>query len=73
MRKQVLSLCIAILLGAFCSALLNPITPLHAQGVTSGAISGSVKFSGGSLSGINIIAVHEPTGTQYRTNTKIKW
>jgi hypothetical protein len=70
MRKQVLSLCIAILFGAFCSALLNPITPLHAQGVTSGAISGSVKFSGGSLSGINIIAIHEPTGTQYKTGTK---
>ena len=70
MRKQVLSLCIAILFGAMCTVLFSPITPLHAQGVTSGAISGSVKFSGGSLSGINIIAIHEPTGTQYKTGTK---
>ena len=42
MRKQVLSLCIAILFGAMCTVFFSPITPLYAQGVTSGALSGSV-------------------------------
>ena len=44
----------------------------HAQGVTTAAINGTVTDEGGApLPGVNIVAVHEPTGTQYGTATRI--
>jgi hypothetical protein len=44
---------------------------IFAQGVTTGSINGIVQDSDGSpLPGANVIAIHEPTGTQYGTSTR---
>ncbi len=59
----------AMLMLAVCLALPNH--SLFAQGVTTAAISGLVTDSGGGpLPGANVLAVHEPTGTQYGTATR---
>jgi Carboxypeptidase regulatory-like domain len=51
-----------LLLAAFLCAPLA----LHAQGVTTAAISGRVTGGAGEgLPGVNIVAVHDPSGTKY--------
>ncbi len=45
---------------------------IFAQGVTTGSINGIVQDSDGSpLPGANVIAIHEPTGTQYGASTRV--
>jgi hypothetical protein len=47
------------------------VSSLSAQGITTGAIAGNVVSSTGDiLPGVNIIAVHTPSGTTYGTNTR---
>lgn len=44
---------------------------MFAQGTTSGSIEGTIaSASGETLPGANIIAVHQPTGTQYGTSSR---
>ena len=46
-------------------------TSAHAQNVTLGSLSGSVKDAqGGALPGATVVAVHTPTGTQYEAVTE---
>ena len=53
------------------SLVLLPLT-LLAQGTTSGSIEGTITDeSGETLPGANIIAVHQPTGTEYGTSSRI--
>ncbi len=53
------------------SLVLLPLT-LLAQGTTSGSIEGTITDeSGESLPGANIVAVHQPTGTEYGTSSRI--
>ncbi|HUF90067.1 MAG TPA: hypothetical protein VMR66_08815, partial [Gemmatimonadota bacterium] len=53
-----------LILGAF---LLLP-AGLAAQGVTTGAMTGTVVASTGeSVVGATVLATHEPSGTQYGT------
>ena len=63
-----------LLMGAMlmlATALALPNQSVYAQGVTTAAISGLVTDSGGGpLPGANVVAVHEPTGTQYGTATR---
>lgn len=55
----------AIIAALYCSAI-------HAQGVTTGAFEGVVTAQNGGdrLPGAVVVAVHEPTGTQYSTVTR---
>ena len=58
--------CIAALL---CVVFLT--NSLYAQGVTTAAINGKVTAQNGeALPGVNIVAVHEPSGTKYGTSTR---
>jgi hypothetical protein len=51
--------------------LCTGISSLFAQGITTGAIAGRVVSSTGEeMPGVNIIAVHTPSGTTYGTNTR---
>ncbi len=59
----------ACALAAMVIALVAP--RAQAQGVTTGSISGVVTDSqGGVVPGVNIVAVHEPSGTQYEAVTQ---
>ena len=71
MKHSVLSLCVSAIMGlGVFSATFIP-TPMHAQGVTSGGITGTVKAaSGGVVAGAKIIAIHIPTGTRFGANAK---
>ncbi len=52
-------------------ALLVATASASAQGVTTGAIAGTVTdANGGALPGAVVNAVHEPTGTRYSTVTR---
>jgi len=54
--------------AALLAAVWTP--AVHAQGVTTGAISGFVADQdGGRLPGVTVTAVHQPTGTRYTTVT----
>ena len=55
----------AIIAALYCSAI-------PAQGVTTGAFEGAVtaQNDGEPLPGAVVVAVHEPTGTQYSTVTR---
>jgi outer membrane receptor protein involved in Fe transport len=56
-------------LGVF-SGTVMPVQ-MHAQGVTSGGITGTVKAAnGGVVPGARIIAIHIPTGTRFGANAK---
>ena len=55
---------------ALC-AVLWPLDPAHAQGVTTGAISGIVTNTQQQpVAGASVIAIHEPSGTVYETVTR---
>ncbi|HEY7751841.1 MAG TPA: carboxypeptidase-like regulatory domain-containing protein, partial [Ignavibacteriaceae bacterium] len=44
----------------------------YAQGVTTGTITGAVTdVDGNSLPSANVLAVHEPSGTQYGASTRL--
>ncbi|MBM2840442.1 MAG: hypothetical protein HW412_970 [Bacteroidetes bacterium] len=52
-----------------CVALFT--NTLHAQGVTTAAINGKVTSTNGeALVGVNIVAVHNPSGSKYGTSTR---
>jgi hypothetical protein len=52
-------------------AMLWPATPAHAQGVTTGAIAGTVKDPQGQVvPGATVTAIHEPSGTNYEAFTR---
>ena len=64
-----LALRLVVLLA--CSIALWPATPAHAQGVTTGAITGVVTNDQGQpVSGASVIAIHLPSGTSYETTTR---
>ena len=71
MRHSVLSLCASAIMGlGVFSGTVIPVQ-LHAQGVTSGGITGTVKAAnGGVVAGAKIIAIHIPTGTRFGANAK---
>jgi hypothetical protein len=59
----------ALLVGAALCVALPAVLP--AQGVTTGAVSGfATDSSGAPLPNANVVAVHLPTGTQYRAVTR---
>ncbi len=59
-------------LFAFILLLVTSSSSLFAQGVTTSAMNGTVTdASGDPLPGANIIAVHEPSGTQYGVSTMV--
>lgn len=62
----------AIVKTLLCLALVLSATGAFAQGVTTGALSGSVMTAadGSALPGAVVEAVHEPTGTRYTTVTQ---
>jgi outer membrane receptor for ferrienterochelin and colicin len=54
----------------FLAALLLAPLAAHAQGVTSANIRGTVVDENGDpLPGVNVVAVHEPSGSQYGSST----
>lgn len=58
--------------AVLCVLIVVPLAPIaaHAQGVTSATIRGVVVDENDeSLPGANVVAVHEPTGSQYGTTT----
>ena len=60
-----------VLVVSLLSVVLKP-PLLHAQGVTTAAINGKVTGKNGeSLPGVNVVAVHLPSGTQYGTSTRV--
>jgi hypothetical protein len=60
-------LCFMVVLVLLCTG----VSILSAQGITTGAIAGRVvSTTGEDLPGVNIIAVHTPSGTTYGTNTR---
>lgn len=71
MKHSVLSLCASAIMGlGVFSGTVIPVQ-LHAQGVTSGGITGTVKAAnGGVVAGAKIIAIHIPTGTRFGANAK---
>ncbi|HET9440780.1 MAG TPA: carboxypeptidase regulatory-like domain-containing protein [Longimicrobiales bacterium] len=54
----------------FASLLFLGSGTLTAQGVTTGAITGVVASDGAPVSGANVIAVHQPSGTRYGAITR---
>jgi hypothetical protein len=60
-------ICITVVLVFLCTG----VSSLFAQGITTGAIAGRVVSSTGEeMPGVNIVAVHTPSGTTYGTNTR---
>lgn len=68
--KPTILLASAGCLLVLCACLCFP-SALSGQGVTTGAMSGVVADTGGSsLADANVVAVHVPSGTQYRAVTR---
>lgn len=60
-------LCTIVALVFLCTG----ISSLFAQGITTGAIAGRVVSSTGEeMPGVNIVAVHTPSGTTYGVSTR---
>jgi hypothetical protein len=60
-----------LVLAAALLALLAGGSPLHAQGATTGSLSGLIADeNGGALPGVSVSALHQPTGTQYSGVTR---
>src|SRR5690348_805694 len=54
-----------------CAAVVIPAV-LRGQGVTTAAMNGVVTDQAGApLADVNVLAVHVPTGTQYRAVTRV--
>src|SRR5687768_5694216 len=59
-----------LILFAFC-ALLWPAGPAFAQGVTTGALAGTVvNADGAPVDGASVIAIHLPSGTTYEGTSR---
>ncbi len=50
--------------------LAIPTAALHAQGVTTGSMSGTVKSDKGVVASARVVAVHQPSGTTYQASTR---
>lgn len=60
MKKQLLTLLLALFITVWGHTLIL------AQGVTTASVSGKILDEGGQgLPGVNVIAIHEPSGTKY--------
>ncbi|HSV87927.1 MAG TPA: carboxypeptidase regulatory-like domain-containing protein, partial [Bacteroidales bacterium] len=65
MKKQTILMCLFVAFSLFLG-----LSSAHSQGVTTGAMSGTVVDQAGqSLPGATVLAVHEPSGTRYGTST----
>lgn len=71
MKNALRNLFLIFTIGVLQSALVA--TPLSAQGVTTSEMRGLITDEdGNTLIGANVIAVHQPTGSQYGTSTDIE-
>src|SRR4029077_13930535 len=56
-------------IGAFLALAIH-VSPVAAQGVTTGAITGTIKDAQGAvIPGATVLAVHQPSGTTYESVT----
>lgn len=63
------NICRVLALLALC-AFAWPISQAAAQGVTTGAVTGVVTGPQGPVSGVSVLAVHVPSGSQYGALTR---
>ena len=63
MSAAAVALCAAVLLAL-------PFTSLHAQGLTTGSMAGTVQSERGPIANSRVVAVHRPSGTTYQALTR---